>query len=336
MKSGSLFVALSALALGFATPTHKAAAEVGEFKVAMQYGIGYLPLAIMKQNSLIEKHLKAAGLNDTKVTWSRLGAGAPMNDALLSGSLHVASGGVPPFLFLWARTVDTLKVKAVAALCSMPMFLVTSNPNIKTIRDFTDKDRISVAGAGSSIQTIVLQMAAAKEWGDANYNKLGTLLVNLPHPEGLAALLSGKEINGYISSPPFQYQALAKPGIRKVLSSYDVMGGPATFLVVWTTTRFREENPKTYQAFFNAFKEATDFVNKNKRGAAEIYVRESGDKSGVAAIEKMLNDPEIRVTMVPENTMKFVDFMNKVGTLKQKAASWKDLFFPEAHNLPGS
>ncbi|MGH8618765.1 MAG: ABC transporter substrate-binding protein [Burkholderiales bacterium] len=312
------------------------AAEVSDFKIAQQFGIGYLPLTIMKANGLVEKHLKAAGLPDTKVTWLVLASGQPMNDALLSGSLHVASGGVAPFLILWDRTRGSLNVKSVAALSSMPMYLVTNNPNVKSIRDFTDNDRISMAGAGTSIQTIVLQMATAKEFGDANYNKFSTLFRNLSHPDGLAAFLSGKEITAYFSSPPFQYQALEKPGVRRILNSYDLSGGPATFLVAWATGKFRDENPKTYQAFFNAYKEAADFVNANKRAAAEIYVRESKDKSGVDAIEKMLNDPEIRITMTPEQTLPIANFMSKVGTLKGKAGSWRDLYFPELHTLPGS
>jgi NitT/TauT family transport system substrate-binding protein len=338
MKTRLMFAALLTLAFGLGLPAHKAAAaaaEVDDFKVAMQYGIGYLPLAIMKQNQLVEKHLKAAGLN-SKVTWSRLASGQPMNDALLSGSLHVASGGVAPFLILWGRTHGNLNVKAVAALSSMPMYLVTNNPNVKTIKDFTDKDRISMAGAGQSIQTLVLQMAAAREFGDANYNKFSTLYRNLSHPDGLAAFLSGKEITAYFSSPPFQYQALAKPGVHRVINSYDITGGPATFLVAWATGKFRDENPRTFQAFVNAWKEAVDYINADKRRAAEIYVKESNDKSGVDAITKMLNDPEIRITMTPENTMKFYEFMNKVGTVKPKAASWKDLYFPEIHHLPGS
>ena len=312
------------------------AAEIGEIKIAQQFGIGYLPLTIMKTNGLVEKHLKAAGLADTKVSWLVLASGQPMNDALLSGSLHVASGGVAPFLILWDRTRGTLNVKAVAALSSMPMYLVTNNPNVKSIRDFTDNDRISMAGAGQSIQTIVLQMAAAKEFGDANFNKFSTLYRNLSHPDGLAAFLSGKEITAYFSSPPFQYQALEKPGVRRILNSYDISGGPATFLVAWATGKFRDENPKTYQAFFNAYKEATDFINANKRTAAEVYVKETKDKSGVDAIEKMLNDPEIKITMTPEQTLPIEHFMNKTGTLKNKAGSWKDLYFPELHNLPGS
>jgi NitT/TauT family transport system substrate-binding protein len=313
-----------------------ARAEVAEFKIAQQFGIGYLPLTIMKTNGLVEKHLKSGGLADTKVNWLVLASGQPMNDALLSGTLHVASGGVAPFLILWDRTRGTLNVKAVAALSSMPMYLVTNNPNVKSIRDFTDTDRISMAGAGQSIQTIVLQMAAAKEFGDANYNKFSTLYRNLSHPDGLAAFLSGKEITAYFSSPPFQYQALEKPGVRRILNSYDISGGPATFLVAWATGKFRDENPKTYQAFFQAYKEATDWINANKRTAAEVYVRETKDKSGVDAIEKMLNDPEIRITMTPEQTLPIADFMQRTGTLKGKASSWKDLYFPELHNLPGS
>ena len=330
-----LLLLVLASGIGAASPGAYAA-EVSELRIAQQFGIGYLPLTIMKTNGLVEKHLKAAGLADTKVMWSQLGSGQPMNDALLSGSLHVASGGVAPFLILWDRTRGTLNVKAVAALSSMPMYLVTNNPNVKSIKDFTDNDRISMAGAGTSIQTIVLQMAAAREFGDASYNKFSTLYRNLSHPDGLAAFLSGKEITAYFSSPPFQYQALEKPGVRRILNSYDISGGPATFLVAWATSKFHDENPKTYQAFFNAYKEATDFINANKHAAAEIYVRETKDKSGVDAIEKMLNDPEIRITMTPEQTLPIANFMSKTGTLKGKAASWKDLYFPELHGLPGS
>ena len=147
---------------------------------------------------------------------------------------------------------------------------------------------------------------------------------NLSHPDGLAAFLSGTEITAYFSSPPFQYLALEKPGVRRILNSYDISGGPATFLVAWATSKFRDENPKTYVAFFNAWKEAADYVNANKRAAAEIYVREAKEKSGVDAIEKMLNDPEIRITMTPEQTLPIANFMSKTGTLKGKAASCYD------------
>ena len=37
----------------------------------------------------------------------------------------------------------------------------------------------------------------------------------------------------------------------------------------------------------------------------------------------------------PANVMKIHGFMNRVGSLKNMPASWRDLFFPEAHELKG-
>jgi NitT/TauT family transport system substrate-binding protein len=336
MSRASVF-RLTALILFALVVAGVARAEVSEVKIATQYGIGYLPLTIMKHDRLIEKRLAQAGLGDTRVSWVKLGAGAAANDALLSGSLDFASGGTGPAFILWDRTRGSMDVRGVAALSSMPNLLVTRNPAVKTIRDFTDKDRIAMAGAGSSVQTVYLQMAAAKEWGKENYKKLNPLMINLAHPDGLTALLSGGgEVTAQFTSPPFQYYALAKPGIHTVLNSYDVMGGPNTFLMVWATNRFRTANPKTYKAVLEALKQATDSINADKKRAAEIYVEEGGNTERVAVILPMMEDPQVSYTLVPERVLPFAHFMHEVGALKNDPASWKDLFFPEIHSLPGS
>jgi len=121
-----------------------------------------------------------------------------------------------------------------------------------------------------------------------------------------------------------------------VLNSYDVLGGPATFNVVWTTSRFRNENPKLYQAFVQALDEATALINKDKRAAAEAYLRISKDKDSLENIQRMLDDPQIVFTTTPQNVMKYVAFMHKTGAIKVQPDGWKDLFFPNAHALPGS
>ena len=314
-----------------------ARAEVDKVTIATQYGIGYLALTIMKHDKLIEKHLAEAGLRDTKVEWVKLAAGSAANDALLSGTLNFASGGTGPAFIRWDKTRDNFDVRGVAALSSMPNLLVTRDPNVKTIRDFTAKDKIAMAGAGSSVQTIYLEMAAAKAFGPENYAKLNTLMVKLPHPEGLAALLSGSsEITAQFTSPPFQYYALEKPGIHTVLNSYDVMGGPNTFLMVWATNKFRNANPASYKAVVAALKEATDSINANKRRAAEVYVQEGGNKDNIDKILKMMEDPQVAYTMTPERVLPYAQFMHKVGILRNQPESWKDLFFPEIHSLPGS
>ena len=142
-----------------------------EIKVAQQYGISYLPLMVMEDQKLIEKHAKAAGV-DVKVGWSKFAGGNVMNDALLSGSLQFASGGVAPLITLWAKTHGNLDVKAVAAINSMPLYLNTRNPAVKTIKDFTDKDRIALPAVKVSIQAVTLQMAAEKAFGEGQEHKL--------------------------------------------------------------------------------------------------------------------------------------------------------------------
>jgi len=321
------------LVLAFSTA---ALAEMAEIKVAQQYGISYLPLMIMEEQKLIEKQAKANGVEVT-VGWAKFAGGNVMNDALLSGSLQFASGGVGPLVTMWARTRGNLDVKAVAAINSMPLLLNTRNPAVKTIKDFSDKDKIALPAVKVSIQAVTLQMAAEKAFGEGQQNKLDPLTVTLSHPDAQAALLSGQsEIDAHFSSPPFQYQQLKNPAIHTVLNSYDVLGGPATFNLVWTTTKFRNDNPKLYDAFVKALDEAIAIINKDKKAAAEAYLRISRDKDSLQEIQAMLNDPAIVYTTTPENMMKYVDFMAKTGAIKVRPDSWKDLFFPNAHNLPGS
>ena len=326
----------AALAAALACIPFAARGEMSEINVAQQYGIGYLPLMIMEEQKLIEKHAKAAGV-DVKVGWAKFAGGNVMNDALLSGSLQFASGGVGPLITIWAKTKGNLDVKGVATLDSMPLYLTTRKPNVKTIKDFTEKDRIALPAVKVSVQAVTLQMAAEKAFGDGQQGKLDPLTVTMSHPDGQTALLSGQsEITAHFTSPPFQYQELKKPGIHMVLNSNDVLGGPTTFNVVWTTSKFRNGNPKLYDAFVKALDEAMTFINNDKKAAAEAYLRISKDKDSVADILAMLDDPQIVFTTTPLNIMRYANFMAKIGMIKVKPDSWKDLFFPNVHGLAGS
>jgi len=313
-----------------------ALAEMSEIRVAKQYGISYLPLMLMEDGKLIEKYAKANGV-DVTVTWSTFAGGNVMNDALLSGSLQFASGGVGPLVILWSRTRGNLDVRGVAALNSMPLMLVSRNPNVQSVKDLTDKDRIGLPAVKISVQALALQMAAEQTFGPGQQNKLDSLTVTMAHPEAMQALLSGQsEVNAHFGSPPYQYQELAKPGMHVVLNNYDVMGGAVTFNVVWTTDKFRTENPRLYDAFVKALDEAQATINRDKRAAAEAYLRISRDKDTVENIARMMNDPQVVFTTTPQNVMKYADFMAKTGAIKVRPESWKDLFFPNVHGLPGS
>jgi NitT/TauT family transport system substrate-binding protein len=324
---------LAALALVFSAPL--GAEEAKEIRVAKQFGISYLPITLMEELKLLEKHTKAAGLGDVAVTWSRLSAGAPMNDALLSGNLDFAAGGVGPLVTIWSRTNGNINVKAVAAINSMPIYLNTISANVKSLKDFGDKDRIALPAVKVSIQAVTLQMAAEKQLG--KHDALDHLTVSMSHPDGMNAMMSGRsEITAQFSSAPFQYQQLEDKRVHRVLSSYEVLGGAATFNLIWTNQKFHDANPKTYKAFLAALEESIAFINADKSRAAELWIKAEQSKTPKALIEKILNDPENVFTTTPQNVMKYVDFMHKVGSIKVKPDSWKELFFPEVHGKSGS
>jgi len=138
------------LGLTLMTAAGLAQAE-GNISIAQQFGIGYLLLDVVRDQQLIEKEGKKDGL-DIKVEWRTLSGATAMNEALLSGALDVASAGVPPLLTLWDRTKGRQNVKAIASLGSMPNYLLSNNPAVKSVRDLSDKDRIAVPAAGVGFQ----------------------------------------------------------------------------------------------------------------------------------------------------------------------------------------
>jgi len=327
-----LAAALLAAAIGAAS------AQVPEIRFARQFSMGYLQFNIMEREQLLEKQAKALGIPEIKVTWATFNSPAAMNDALLSGSVDIVSGGVPGLLTIWARTKDTPNpVKGIATFTSQPVLLNTSKPEIKSIEDFTEKDKIAVPAVKISIQAIILQMAAAKKWGQANFAKLDPITVGMSPPDSTIALLSGSgDITSVFSVPPFQSQQLEKPGIRTVLNSYDVFGGSHTFTMAWTSSQFRDKNPVLYKALVAAFQEATEKLNQDVRPAAQYWIDNVKSKMSVDKVAEIAGGRQVKWTMVPEQSMRYAEFMHAVGGIKVKPSDWKEMFFPEIHHLPGT
>ena len=59
----------------------QAKAEAKEVRLSKGYGILYLPLIVMEQQKLLEKHTAAAGLGPVQVNWVTLDGGNIINDA---------------------------------------------------------------------------------------------------------------------------------------------------------------------------------------------------------------------------------------------------------------
>jgi NitT/TauT family transport system substrate-binding protein len=314
------------------------AAETQEIRFAKQTSMGYVQFNILERQKLLEKHARALGLGELKVTWVTFSGPDAINTALLAGDVDVVSGGVPALVILWAKTRGTpQEARGISALSSQPFLLNTRNPNVKTIRDFTDASRIAVPAVGVSVQAVTLRMAAAQAFGKENYTKLDPLTVALSPPDATIGLLSGgSAFDSVFSVPPFQAQQLRDPAIHTVLSSFDVLGGSHSFTVAWTSRKFHDDNPKLYRALMAALAEATDILNADKRAAATLWMEDSKSRLPPDLVFDVIGGPQVKWTLVPENTMKYASFMYDVGIVKAVPSTWKDLFFPEIHGVGGS
>jgi NitT/TauT family transport system substrate-binding protein len=310
-------------------------AEATQVRFARQLGLGYLQFYVMQDKQMVEKAAERAGLGAVTAVYVGMGTPTAITDALLSGNVDVVGIGLPAFLTMWDKTRGGMNVRGMMAMNRQPAYLTTRNPSIKSIRDFTDNDRIALPAVKVSVQAIMLQMIAEKTLG--KFDAVDKLTVGMSHPDGTAAMMSGKlEITAHFTSAPFQYQQLENPAIRRVLSSYDATDGPNTFSVIATLARWREANPKLYRATYEAILEANDFIAKNPREAAEIFVRIENTKLPADFIARMIADPEFSYAPEPQNVMKIYGFMNKVGALKNMPGTWQDLFFPEVHGVNGN
>ena len=314
-----------ALSCAVASP---ASAEVSEIVIAQQFGVSFLPLMVMERGKLVEKYAEKAGLKDIKTNWAKVAGPSVMNDGLLSNTMHFVAQGAPSMITLWDRTKG--QIRGVAAMTTYPLYLITRNPNVKTLADFTSADKIAVPSVKISTQAIMLQMAATKLFGQENYTKFDPLTISLSHPDAVLAFTGNTAgVNAHFTSSPFYEQEMKIPGARLLTSNYEILGGPATAVVITANSKFANDNPKAFSAFVDGLKEAIDTINKDKRAAAALYLEMANDKkNSVDDILAMIGDKDYSYTLRPQKVLATANFMAKIGVIKQDPKAVEDLFFP--------
>jgi NitT/TauT family transport system substrate-binding protein len=291
----------------------------------------------MEHEHLIERTAEAMGLGELKVTWSTSTTGEAI-EALAAGQADLVFADVVPFLVAADAGAGTpAEMRALGAMTQRPYVLVTRNPAIQTIRDFGTSSRIAVPALKNSGPAVMLEMAAAQEWGIEHFDKLDRLAVARPDAAATAALLSAKgDIDTHFSRTPHADAELADPAIHRVMDSFDI-AGPHSIAVLAATTQFRAVNRELCKAILSALQEADDFIKRSPGAAVEIYAAIAKDQDiPLEDLSDMVGDPDLAYTAAPAGLMRLADFMQRIGRLKRRPGSWRDLFFPEARDLPGS
>ena len=312
-------------------------AETDAVRILRPVDLSTLPLLVAEHEKLIEKQAAQRGLKPPTIKWSTPGKTGPL-DALAAGQADLVATDIVPFLIAVEATADKpQQVRGLAALAQRPYVLVTRNPAIKTIRDFKETDRIAVPALKSSGPALLLQMAAAQEWGPESYAKLDPMMVARSDEAATEAIESGKgEIASHFSRSPYSDDELADPKIRRIMDSFDI-AGPHSASVLATNARFHDANPRLCAAILAGLRDADLLIKDNPGQAAEIYVGAEKDHDiALEDLSDMIGDPDLAYMTAPTGVMRLAEFMQRIGRLKTLPASWKDAFFPEAHDLPGN
>lgn len=331
-KAAALAVALTAVAAGGAS------AADNEIRVVGAYGLQFLPTYVAIDKHLIEKHAQELGIADPKVTFNWVSNGGAINDALISGTSDVGQVPGPALVLFWSKTNGAQAIRGMLAGSEIPPLLITIDPRIKTIDDYTDKDRIAMATVKISSYAIMMQMAAAQRYGWDQRNRFDPMSVQLGFAETMAALMSGgTEIKSTVIVPPYDAELLESGKAHEVLSLDDVLGGHGTLNVFSTTERFHSQNPKGYEAAKAGLIEAIQFINANPAEAAQIFLKREPIKHDPAWIVNMMNNKKlVEFTPDPHRFGKLAEFLHKSGVINKEPASWRDLFFDQAKGLDGN
>jgi NitT/TauT family transport system substrate-binding protein len=137
-------------------------------------------------------------------------------------------------------------------------------------------------------------------------------------------------VNTHFSTSPFYEQEIKVPGAHLITTSYEILGGPATALVLTASAKFRDDNPKAFRAVYDALSEAIATINKDKTAAAKLYLEAAHDtKNSVGDILAMISDKDYAFTLKSDKVFATAQFMAKIGSIKQSPTAIGDLFFPE-------
>jgi NitT/TauT family transport system substrate-binding protein len=329
-------LATAFLVLAAVLSVRPAAAETTVLRIVRPLDLIALPLMVMEHEHLIERTAEAMRLGAITVTWKMPGSANPL-DSLATGQSDLVVADLVPFLLAAdATTGSAAELRGIGALAQRPYVLVSRNSAIQTIRDFGASDRIAVPELKSSGPALMLEMAAAQEWGVEHYDKLDALALARPDEAAANALISGKgDINAHFSRTPFADAELGQPTIHRVMDSFDI-AGPHSAAILVATSQFRAANPVFCAAILSALQEADDFIKKSPGAAAEIFNAMTKADIPLEDLTDIIGDPDLAYTPAPAGAMKHVDFMYRIGRLKRRPAAWQELFLPEARDLPGN
>ncbi len=315
-----------------------AGADVASLRIVTPPDLAMLPLVVAAHGHLIEQQAEARGLHNLTVQWFTPNGGNPIEQLLNGQADVVATTDLVGFLMAWdERTGTPQEIRGLAALAQMPYQLLSRNPAIATIRNLGQKDRIAVPAVKTSLPAVMLEMAAADEWGAAHYDRLDPLTVAQSSDAADTALHSGKgDIDTDFSRMPYADDERGDPAIHRVMDSFDIAGPHSDELLV-ASAGWCAANPGLAAAVLKALQQADQFITGNSGEAAELYARAARDQTvSVEDLTDIIGDPDFAYKAAPAGLGHLAGFLAATGRLAHDPGRWQDGFCAAARDLSGN
>lgn len=226
-------------------------------RFAIKENFAYLPIYVMIDKGLLEKHIPNA-----KVEFMGVNSSVDAANAVVSGQVDATIAGTTSFLTAWANKVPW---KIASGSSTAQIKLVAKDGRYADLKAIGKSDKIAYPSPGS-IQELVLAMAADEQLGDANAFK--SQLQPLGEPDASNALRSG-EVDLDFTQSPFSDKLLADSKFETVLDSKDVVGETPLGVFV-LADKFGAEDEEIRTALAKAFVEALDLIVADPGAAAQV------------------------------------------------------------------
>jgi NitT/TauT family transport system substrate-binding protein len=311
-----------------------------EVKIGFGFGLAFLPIYVCEDLKLVEKHAKAAGL-DVKTSFQRFMGAAQLHDAVTSGAVDMGPFGTAPLLAAWQSGTGTPgQMFAVSGITSLPLTLLSNQPNEKSLADLTPADRIAVPTLSSPQKYLLEIQLEKKTFGFFTYDQMNKQLVAMSHADAIAALVQGTsadKVTAYFASPPFSELALRDANVHPILTSADVMGGKFSFLIMGATKAYIDAHPQMPEVIAKAIDEAARIIHDDPRRAAQIFLtHEPSGFLNSATVETVIKDIKDEFGSAIYGVQTMADFMGRHGELNAPPKSWKDVVAPALLNSPST
>ncbi|WP_171070435.1 ABC transporter substrate-binding protein [Methylobacterium terricola] len=316
-------LAAGLVALASASRAH--AADTKPVTIAIQYGYAYLPVVVAEKLGFFERQLAAAGASGRTVAIQKISGAPAINDALISGTVDIGAYGLPGMLIAAEKTRGSLNVRGLAALVAGDNGLYVNRADITSMADFKPDDRIAVTSTTGQ-QGLLVRMAAEKAFGEGGARRFDRMMVQLPHPDATASLLAGGTIVGYAAPHPYSDIVEKSGKAHRLFYFSDYLGEKVTSGLLATTGAFMKTNEAAARGVVAAIAEAQDYIRKEPRKAAEIFLASEKSSLSLDEIEAVLKAASGEWGIQPQGVMRFATFMARNGLLKAAPAKWQDVF----------